>query len=220
MLVGVIVGDRPHVHRRRRRSWRRRRTRASSSPWSRRRRSPTSTISSRRRTQLNKVFATVPEKEHVFTINGLAATCTRPSPASCSSPGSERTRTQKQILQEPAAEGRRASPAAQAHLLLAARRCRARPADRRCSSSSPRPRDYPQLADVLRRCRRSRRAKSGLFIFTDSDLKFETPQVEFKIDHDKANRLGITMPISAARSRRCSAATTSTGSISTAAATR
>jgi len=36
-------------------------------------------------------------------------------------------------------------------------------------------------------------AKSGLFIFTDSDLKFQTPQVEFKIDHDKANRLGISM---------------------------
>jgi multidrug efflux pump len=35
--------------------------------------------------------------------------------------------------------------------------------------------------------------KSGLFIFTDSDLKFETPQIELKIDHDKANRLGITM---------------------------
>ena len=35
--------------------------------------------------------------------------------------------------------------------------------------------------------------KSGLFIFTDGDLRFDTPQVELKIDHDKANRLGITM---------------------------
>jgi multidrug efflux pump len=35
--------------------------------------------------------------------------------------------------------------------------------------------------------------KSGLFIFTDTDLKFETPQVELKIDHDKANRLGVRM---------------------------
>ncbi len=32
-----------------------------------------------------------------------------------------------------------------------------------------------------------------MFIFVDSDLKFETPQIELKIDHDKANRLGITM---------------------------
>jgi multidrug efflux pump len=35
--------------------------------------------------------------------------------------------------------------------------------------------------------------KSGLFIFAVGDLKFETPQIELKIDHDKANRLGITM---------------------------
>jgi multidrug efflux pump len=34
---------------------------------------------------------------------------------------------------------------------------------------------------------------SGLFIFTDSDLKFDLPQIEFKIDADKANRLGISM---------------------------
>jgi multidrug efflux pump len=30
-------------------------------------------------------------------------------------------------------------------------------------------------------------AKSGL-IFTDSDPKFEIPQIELKLDHDKANR--------------------------------
>ena len=32
-----------------------------------------------------------------------------------------------------------------------------------------------------------------MFIFSDSDLRFETPQIEFHIDHDKANRLGISM---------------------------
>ena len=32
-----------------------------------------------------------------------------------------------------------------------------------------------------------------MFIFIDGDLRFETPQIEMKIDHDKANRLGITM---------------------------
>ena len=35
--------------------------------------------------------------------------------------------------------------------------------------------------------------ESGLFIFTDSDLKFDTPQIELKIDAAKANRLGINM---------------------------
>jgi multidrug efflux pump len=52
--------------------------------------------------------------------------------------------------------------------------------------------DYPQLAQILSEIQQEAQ-KSGLFIFTDSDLKFETPQIELKIDHDKANRLGITM---------------------------
>lgn len=35
--------------------------------------------------------------------------------------------------------------------------------------------------------------KSGLFIFLDSDLKIDQPQVELIIDHDKAALLGLTM---------------------------
>ena len=35
--------------------------------------------------------------------------------------------------------------------------------------------------------------KSGLFIFTDGDLKFDTPQMEVKIDAAKASSLGVTM---------------------------
>jgi multidrug efflux pump subunit AcrB len=53
-------------------------------------------------------------------------------------------------------------------------------------------RDFRQLADVLADVEKSAR-ESGMFIFSDSDLRFETPQIEFQIDHDKANRLGITM---------------------------
>jgi multidrug efflux pump len=52
--------------------------------------------------------------------------------------------------------------------------------------------DYKDIADVMEKIQDAAR-KSGLFIFTDSDLKFDTPQIEFKIDADKANRLGISM---------------------------
>jgi multidrug efflux pump len=52
--------------------------------------------------------------------------------------------------------------------------------------------DYIQLAQVLEKITTDAQ-KSGMFIFIDGDLKFETPQIELKIDHDKANRLGITM---------------------------
>jgi multidrug efflux pump len=35
--------------------------------------------------------------------------------------------------------------------------------------------------------------KSGVFIFTDGDLRFDTPQIEVKIDRDKANQAGVSM---------------------------
>ena len=35
--------------------------------------------------------------------------------------------------------------------------------------------------------------ESGLFLFTDVDLKFDTPQYVFKVDADKANRIGVNM---------------------------
>ncbi|VFU08233.1 efflux RND transporter permease subunit [Methylocella tundrae] len=52
--------------------------------------------------------------------------------------------------------------------------------------------DYKQIAEVMAKIEAAAR-ESGLFIFTDSDLKFDLPQIEFKIDADKANRLGLNM---------------------------
>src|SRR6185436_5084128 len=52
--------------------------------------------------------------------------------------------------------------------------------------------DYEQLAQVLEKMKREAQ-ESGLFIFSDGDLKFDTPQIEVKIDHAKANSLGVTM---------------------------
>ena len=52
--------------------------------------------------------------------------------------------------------------------------------------------DYETLADVALKMQQAAR-ESGLFLFTDVDLKFDTPQFVFKIDADKANRIGINM---------------------------
>src|SRR5580704_7723126 len=52
--------------------------------------------------------------------------------------------------------------------------------------------DYVTLADVALKMQQAAR-ESGLFLFTDVDLKFDTPQYEFKIDADKANRIGVNM---------------------------
>jgi hydrophobe/amphiphile efflux-1 (HAE1) family protein len=52
--------------------------------------------------------------------------------------------------------------------------------------------DYMTLADVALKMQQAAR-ESGLFLFTDVDLKFDTPQYQFKIDADKANRIGVNM---------------------------
>jgi multidrug efflux pump len=52
--------------------------------------------------------------------------------------------------------------------------------------------DFRELADVVDRLDQEA-TKSGLFIFTQSDLKFDTPQIEVIIDRDKANVLGVRM---------------------------
>jgi multidrug efflux pump len=140
--------------------------------------------------QMHKVFETVPEKEHVFIINGMNNNVHQAIAGILFKPWEERKRTQKEILQElqpkvagiagaqvisfalPSLPGSTGGPPVQFVITTTA--------------------DYPQLAQVLNEIQQEAQ-KSGLFIFTDSDLKFETPQIELKIDHDKANRLGITM---------------------------
>jgi multidrug efflux pump len=53
-------------------------------------------------------------------------------------------------------------------------------------------RDHRELADVLDKINQEAH-KSGVFIFTDGDLRFDTPQIEVKIDRDKANQAGVSM---------------------------
>jgi multidrug efflux pump subunit AcrB len=139
--------------------------------------------------QLGKLFEKVPEKEHVFTINGLQDVHQAFS-GILFKPWNERKRSQKQILQSlqgpvsqianaqvftfplPSLPGSIGGPPVQFVITTTA--------------------DYTQLAQVLEKIQADAQ-KSGMFIFIDGDLKFETPQIELKIDHDKANRLGITM---------------------------
>ena len=54
------------------------------------------------------------------------------------------------------------------------------------------PGDYTRLAEVLDQIDAEAK-KSGLFIFTNADLRFQTPQVELIVDKDRANKLGVTM---------------------------
>lgn len=52
--------------------------------------------------------------------------------------------------------------------------------------------DYTVIYQVLKRLQAAAMA-SGLFIFTDTDLKFEKPMLEVNIDNNKAASMGISM---------------------------
>lgn len=139
---------------------------------------------------LYKVFQTVPEKEHVFAINGMGGDVHQAFSGILFTPWEERHRTQAQILQDiqpkvnsvaggqiisfgpPSLPGSTGGPPIQFVITTTA--------------------DYEQLAQVLQKIQQEA-LQSGLFIFADSDLKFDTPQIEVRIDHAKANSLGITM---------------------------
>jgi hydrophobe/amphiphile efflux-1 (HAE1) family protein len=139
--------------------------------------------------QLYQAYSSVPEKEHVFTINGMGNVHQGFSGVLLK-PWGERHRNQKQVLQ---ALSPRVSSLATAQAISFS------PPALPGSTGGPpvqfvitTTHDFQQLADVLTDVEKAAK-KSGLFLFSDSDLRFETPQIEFHIDHDKANRLGISM---------------------------
>ena len=139
--------------------------------------------------QLYQAYSTVPEKEHVFTINGMGNVHQGFS-GILLKPWGERDRNQKQVLQD-------LSPRISS--LATAQAISFSPPALPGSTGGPpvqfvitTTHDFRQLADVVADVEKSAK-ESGMFIFSDSDLRFETPQVEFHIDHDKANSLGITM---------------------------
>ncbi len=135
------------------------------------------------------VFNKVDEKSHVFVINGSPGVNTGMA-GLLLKPWGERKRSQSQILQGlqpmlanqtgaqvfafplPSLPGSTGGPPVQFVIRTAG--------------------DYKTLAGVLDQMLAESR-KSGLFIFTDGDLKFDTPQVEVKIDAAKASSLGVTM---------------------------
>jgi len=131
----------------------------------------------------------IPEKDHVFLINGSAGVH-QGFGGLILKPWSERKRNQKEIIQAlqpklssvtgaqiiafspPALPGSTGGPPLQFVIRSIG--------------------DYRQIVDVMAKVETAAR-ESGLFIFTDSDLKFDLPQVELKIDADRANRLGLNM---------------------------
>ncbi len=139
--------------------------------------------------QLSKFSAELPEFDHLFAINGYQGVTSGFGGIILKNWG-DRTRSQKDVLQAispkfdqitgakvigfapPALPGSTGGPPIQFVLRSIG--------------------NYKDIAATMAKIETAAQ-KSGLFIFSDSDLKFDTPQLEVKIDAAKANRLGLSM---------------------------
>ncbi len=138
---------------------------------------------------LKKTFDGVEEKQHIFVINGSAGV-NQGITGLLLKPWEERGRSQSQIMQSLGASLAEI-PGGQVFAF---------PLPSLPGNASGMPvqfvirtaGDFQTLAGVLDRMQ-AEAMKSGLFLFTDGDLKFNTPQVEVKIDAGKANALGVSM---------------------------
>jgi len=131
----------------------------------------------------------VPEKEHVFVINGEGSV-TSAFAGLLLQPWQDRDRSAEQVLG--ALQGVFATQTAGQVIAFQP------PSLPGSSGGTPvqfvvtTTDEYRNLAEAVQGLQQAAR-ESGLFLFTDSDLKFESPQVRVDIDSDKANRLGISM---------------------------
>ena len=139
--------------------------------------------------QLYDILNTVPEKAHVFAINGSGGVAVAFA-GLLFKPWDQRTRSVSKILGtlQPKFAG-----------VTGAKVLAFPPPPLPGSTGGPPMQfvvrttgDYRQLADVVAKLKAEADA-SGLFLFTDSDLKFDTPQIAVKINAAKANRLGVAM---------------------------
>ena len=139
--------------------------------------------------QLDPIYRSIPEAAHYFNING-SGTVHNGFAGFILKPWGERGKSQEQVMAElqPKLNG------------IAGVQAFAFP-----RPSLPGTTGQPPLQFVIKTTSDSRTlaavvdqlqaaaAQSGLFIFTDSDLRFDSPQIDVRVDNAKANQLGISM---------------------------
>ena len=139
--------------------------------------------------QFNHIFDAIPEKQDYFIVNGMGAT-NNVIAGLILKPWEERGRTQAQI--QPIVQQGLSQVAGLKSVVF--------PLPSLPGSGSGLPVQFvisstdsyrsihrvsEQLADAAR--------KSGLFVFTDTDLKFQSPRIDLNVDRSKAAALGIDM---------------------------
>ena len=138
---------------------------------------------------LTDTFMAVPEKQNLFAINGFP-TSHGAFMGLILKPWGERTRSDLSVMGE--LQGKFTAVSGVNIFATAPSAIPVGAGEMPVEFVLTYPGDYTRLAEVLDELK-AEATKSGLFIFTNADLRFQTPQVELKVDKDRANKLGVTM---------------------------
>jgi len=136
------------------------------------------------------IFMEVPEKQNVFTINGMGGSTHMAFVGLILKPWAERERSDTQIIGE--MQGKLGGIPGVKTFATAPPAIPIGAGEMPVEFVLKFPGDYQQVGEVLDKIDAEAK-KSGLFIFTNTDLRFETPQAELIIDKDRANQLGVRM---------------------------
>ncbi len=139
--------------------------------------------------RIGEIFQSVPEQQTFFAINGTGSTHAGFA-GILLKPYSERSRTDAAVLGELAPKlasvaGVKVFATTPAGIPIGA-------GDTPVEFIVQSPGDHRQLAEAFGALEKAAN-ESGMFIFTNSDLKYDTPQIELLIDRDRVSQLGITM---------------------------
>ncbi|HEV7164846.1 MAG TPA: efflux RND transporter permease subunit [Gammaproteobacteria bacterium] len=138
--------------------------------------------------QVNDIFKSIPEGDAYFLINGLGSVNNFIG-GIVLKPWEQRKRTQQEVQQEIQGKLGNISGINAFSVNFPALPGASQGGVSYVVSSTD---DYKTIYDVTQKILAAAR-KSGMFYYVDSDLKFNTPQLNIDIDHDKAQQLGISM---------------------------
>ncbi|HYD69271.1 MexW/MexI family multidrug efflux RND transporter permease subunit [Azospirillum sp.] len=139
--------------------------------------------------QADKVFAGFPETDTRFVING-ALSPTQGFAGMILKPWDERTRTAKDL--QPLVQAELDKVTGMQIFMVSPPALPGSTGGLPVQMVIASPGDYRTIYDAMQRIKDAA-TKSGMFIVADSDLQFDSPMIQLKIDRSKAADLGLTM---------------------------
>ena len=173
-------------------SWRRRRTRASSSRVIKAPQYANLDYVDAYGKQLDEAFASFPETDTRFIVNGMQGGPSSGIAGMILKPWDERNRNAQAL--NPLVQGKLSEITGEQVFAFSLPPLPGSTGGLPVQMVISSPAGYETVFNLMEQIKAEAR-KSGLFIVTDSDLAFNNPVIRIKVDRSKANDLGITMAV-------------------------